>query len=128
MTELLQGSDPTVTAVDGSSILLRTNELQELAQMVPEIYRGRLKLPIIILRRMELGKSVCTVAGDRIEEFTVKKILGITNYDYREMYMDRDPTFLYRPQVTELIGKFHSLVVIGFGVPQELLDYESKRP
>jgi len=77
---------------------------------------------------MELGKSVCTVAGDRIEEFTVKKILGITNYDYREMYMDRDPTFLYRPQVTELIGKFHSLVVIGFGVPQELLDYESKRP
>ena len=53
-------------------ILLRTSELEELAKTAPEEYRGRLKLPIIILRRMEVGKSIYTIAGDRIEEFIVK--------------------------------------------------------
>jgi len=127
LAELLEHIDSTVTAVDGSSILLKTGELEELAKTVPVEYRGRLKLPIIVLRRMELGKSVYTVAGDRIEEFTVKRILGLTDYNYQEMYMDHEMPFLYGPQVAELLRKFHTLVVIGFGIPRELSDYESRR-
>ncbi len=84
-------------------------------------------MPIIILRRMDLGKSVFTVSGERIEEFTVKRMLGITNDDYYHTYKDRESTFLYRPQVTELLRRFHSLVVIGFGIPRELADYVPNR-
>lgn len=127
LSELLKGTDPTVEAVDGSSILLKTSELQELAEIVPREYQDRLKLPIIVLRRMELGKSVYTVGGDRIEEFTVKRILGITNEDYHHMYKDRETAFLYRPHVSELLSRFHSLVVIGFGIPTELTDYGPSR-
>ena len=127
LSELLKGTDPTVEAVDGSSILLKTSELQELAEIVPREYQDRLKLPIIVLRRIELGKSIYTVAGERIEEFTVNRILGVTNEDYHHMYKDRETTFLYRPHVSELLRRFHSLVVIGFGIPRELTDYGPSR-
>jgi len=124
---LAQNNDPTVETVDGTSLLLRRVEIQELAKIVPAEYHQRVRIPFIILRRMEMGRSIYTMMGDQIEAFTVQKILGRTNDSYHEMYKHREQTFLYRPEVTELVGKFHSLVVIGFGIPQELSDYALKR-
>lgn len=125
--ELLKVNDPAIEAVDGSSILLKTSELNELGHLVPQEYHGRLRLPIIVIRRMDLGKSIYTVAGERVEEFIVKKILGMTGLDYHQMYADQQPNFLYKPQIFELMRRFHSLVVIGFGIPRELADYAPKR-
>lgn len=123
----MKSADPEVEAADGSKILLKSSELEELAKIVPREYHDRLKLPIIVLRRIELGKSIYTVAGERIEEFTLKRILGMTTLDFHQMHSDRDPGFLYRPQVAELIRRFHSLVVIAFGIPRELADYAPSR-
>ena len=127
LTELLKISNPTVEAVDGSSILLKTAELEALARQVPPELQDRLKLPIIILRRMELGKSIYTIAGGKTEEYTVQKLLGKTKGDYYQMLSDHTPVFLYRPEVSELLRLFHSLFVIAFGVPKELSDYDPKR-
>jgi len=125
LKELLAEENPTIPTVDGSTILMKKSEIEELAKIVPPGHHGSLKLPFIVLRRMELGRSVYTISGDRVEEFTVKKILGRTSAGYHAMYSDHDPLFLYRPDVSELVRRFHSLVVIGFGVPKELYDYES---
>jgi uncharacterized protein (UPF0216 family) len=127
LSELLKEDSPTLKATDGTDIILKKSELEELAKIVPVEYQDRVKLPVIILRRMELGKSIYTVSGERVEEFTVKKILGLTNLDYYQMYLDQETTFLYRSQVTELVRKFHSLIVIGFGIPKELFDYAPSR-
>lgn len=127
LKELLAEENPTIATVDGSSIVLKKSEIEELSKIVPPAYHGNLKLPFIVLRRMELGKSVYTISGDRLEEFTVKKILGRTNGDYHTMYSNNEPLYLYRPDVSELIRKFHSLVVMGFGIPKELSDYEPNR-
>jgi uncharacterized protein (UPF0216 family) len=127
LSELLKLNDPTLDATDGSSIVLKTTDLEELARLVPTEYQDRVKLPIIILRRLELGQSIYTVSGERVEEFTVKKILGLTKDEFYQMYRNQEPTFLYRPQVTELLRKFHSLFVIGFGVPRELSGYAPSR-
>jgi len=123
LTELLKLKDPTVEATDGSAIVLKRSELEELARIVPPEYQDRVKLPIIIMRRMDLGRSIYTVSGERVEEFTVKKILGLTDDEYYQMYRDQEPAYLYRPQVTELLRKFHSVFVIAFGIPKELADY-----
>jgi len=123
LTELLKLKDPTVEATDGSAIVLKRSELEELARIVPAEYQDRVKLPIIIMRRMDLGRSIYTVSGERVEEFTVKKMLGLTNDEYYQMYKDQEPDYLYRPQVTELLRKFHSIFVIAFGIPKELADY-----
>ena len=127
LKELLGEANPALPAVDGSTLVLRKEEIEELAKIVPGEYHGSLKLPIIVLRRMELGKSVYMVSGDKVEEFTVKKILGKTAADYHGMYLDDTPLFLYRPDVSELLRRFHSLVVIAFGVPKELSDYVPNR-
>lgn len=127
LSELLAGKDPTVEAADGSLIVLKQSELDELAKVVPVEYHNRVRLPIIILRRMELGRSIYTVSGEPVEQFTVKKILGLTNENYYQMYRDQETLFLYRPQVIELIRRFHTLVVIGFGITKELLDYAPRR-
>jgi len=125
--DLLRGNDPTLPTVDGSTIVLRTEEMQDLAQIVPQEYHDLVRLPIIVLRRMELGKSVYTVSGDKVEEFTVKKILGKTKAEYHSMYLDDSPLYLYRPDISELLRRFHSLIVIGFGIPKELSDYTPNR-
>ena len=127
LKELLSEAVPAVPAVDGSTIVLRKNEIEELARIVPREYHDSLRLPIIVLRRMELGKSVYTVSGDKVEEFTVKKILGKSAAEYHKMYLDDEPLFIYRPDVSELLRRFHSLVVIGFGIPKELSDYAPNR-
>ena len=123
LTELLKLKDATVEANDGSAIILKKSELEELEKIVPPEYQDRLKLPIIIIRRMDLGSSIYTVSGERVDEFTVKKILGLTTDEYYQMYKDQETAYLYRPQVTELLRKFHSIFVIAFGVPKELSDY-----
>jgi len=127
LKELLNETDPTLLSVDGSSIVLKKEELEELAQIVPPEYHSSIRLPIIVLRRMELGKSVYTVSGDRVEEFTVKKILGKTNAEFHKMRFENEPFFLYRPDISELLRRFHSLIVIGFGIPKELSDYAPNR-
>jgi excinuclease UvrABC ATPase subunit len=76
---------------------------------------------------MELGKSIYTVSGGRVEEITVKKILGKTNADYHAIHLEEKPFFLYRPDISELVRRFHTLVVIGFGIPKELSDYAPNR-
>jgi len=123
LSELLKVSDPTVEAVDGSSILLKSSELDALAEIVPTEYRDRVKLPFVIIRRMDLGRSAYTVLGDLIEDFTVQKILGNTTDDFHELYKHNQHSFLYRPQLTELLIRFHSLIIIGFGIPRELQGY-----
>lgn len=127
LNELLKENDPTVEATDGTDIILKKSDLEELATIVPAEYQDRVKLPIIVLRRMELGRSIYTISGERVEEFTVRKILGLTNLEYYQMYKDQEATFLYRSQVTELLRKFQSLIVIGFGIPKELFDYAPSR-
>jgi len=127
LKELLVGEDVTIPTIDGSTILMKKSEIEELAKIVAPEHHGNLKLPLIVLRRMELGRSVYTISGDRVEEFTVKKILGRTSAGYHIMYSDHDPLFLYRPDVSELVRRFHSLIVIGFGILKELSDYTSSR-
>jgi uncharacterized protein (UPF0216 family) len=127
LEELLTETNPTLPTVDGSVIVLKKEEIGELAKLVPQQYHHSIKLPLIILRRMELGRSIYTISGDKTEEFTVKKILGKTNAEYHAMHSDNEPFFLYRPDVSELVRRFHSLVVIGFGIPKELSDYALNR-
>lgn len=127
LSELLEISDPTIEAVDGSQILLKTIDLQELAKIVPNEYWDRVQLPFVIMRRMDMGRSIYTVVGGGLEEFTVNKILGNTNDGFHEMYKHKDRTYLYRPEITELVRKLPSLIVLGVGISEELADYAPNR-
>jgi len=120
LEQLLTEDEPHVEAIDGSRIPFKKEELAELAKIVPKEFHKKIHLPFLILRRMDLGKSIYIVSGSNLEEFTVKKMLELTTLPFEEFEKDKEVLYLYRPYVSQLVRAFHSLVVIGFGVPEEL--------
>ena len=111
LAELLAEEEPSVEASDGSKIYFRRRDLEELAGIVPRELHRKLRLPIVLVRRIELGKGIYVISGGEVERKVVLEMLGIED--------KRGETYLYRPQVSELISKLKSLVTIGFEVPPE---------
>jgi uncharacterized protein (UPF0216 family) len=116
---LLKEENPSVETNDGRSIIMKKEEIEKLAKIVPSHLLDKIQLPIIIQRRFDLGKSIYTVMGNKLEEFTLKKALEIADHDFNE-YEKEDPFHIFKPYLSELIRKFHTLIVIGFGKPEAL--------
>jgi uncharacterized protein (UPF0216 family) len=116
---LLEEKAPFVETIDGGRILIKREELEGLADILPPHLQGRLQLPIVIQRRFDLGRSVYTVSGGEIEEFALKSLLGLSEQDFSN-YKAEEPFYIYKPYLSELIRKIHSLIIIGFGTPEGL--------
>ena len=69
LKELLSDPAPGVTAASGDSIRMKKHELEDLSRSLPTEANTRVKLPIVLLRRRELGPGAFTVLGDRYEEY-----------------------------------------------------------
>ncbi|MBS7623175.1 DUF61 family protein [Candidatus Bathyarchaeota archaeon] len=116
---LLQEQSPSVDSLDGRSIVLKRDELERLAEIVPPRLHDRLQLPIVVQRRFDLGRAVYTVCGGRLEEFTLKYLLGLAEHTFDD-YESEAGFYIYKPYLAELIRMIHSLIVVGFGTPEGL--------
>ena len=116
---LLKEKNPSVETLDGRSIIMKREELEKLADIVPTHLLDKIQLPIIVQRRFDLGKSIYTVMGNKLEEFTLKKVLEIADHDFNE-YEEEAQFHIFKPYLSELIRRFHTLIVIGFGKPEAL--------
>ncbi len=117
--ELLTEDPPTVSTVGGEKVTMKKNEVGALSAELPDSLRDRVKLPIVFLRRRDLGAGAFTLLGDSYEEFALSKLLG----DYKGTLEDfirshGSPTIFYKPQISELMRRFHSLIVVGFGLSE----------
>ncbi len=121
LKELLTEDPPSVPTVDGKKIVMKADELKELAKSLPDQTVERVKLPLVMLRRTELGPGSFVLLGDKMEEFALSRVLGTFEGSYED-FKRESPTakVFYKPQVSELLRRFHSLVVIGFGIPGDL--------
>lgn len=122
LAELLHMEEPKVEAIDGTPIIMKKEELEDLSKIIPEKYHNQLTLPIVIVRRIDLGRGTFEILGGKIETFAVRQTLNLTDLTFDQL--DRNSEFhyhyIYRPQVQELLRKFKSLIVIGFGIPEGL--------
>lgn len=117
--ELLAEDSPEVSAVSGGRLAMKKDEIEILSRELPETLRERVKLPLVFLRRRELGAGTFTLLGDFYEEYAVSKILGEHVGSLEEFHRARGPgTVFYKPQVSELMRRFHSLITIGFGLTE----------
>ena len=118
--ELLAEETPSVPAVDGSRIVMKKAELESLASSLPEALQDRVKLPLVLLRRMELGPGAFTLLGDSAEEFALSTVATGSQGSLEEFRRNqKGPTVFYKPQISDLLRRFHSLIVIGFGVSED---------
>ncbi len=120
ISELLALETPWVQSVDGGKIVMKTAELDSLAKSLPEDLLSRVKLPLVLLRRTDLGLGAFALLGDRVEEYALFKMVAGNNVTLEEFREQTAPSVFYKPQVSELLRRFHSLIVIGFGVSDEL--------
>jgi len=120
ISELLTLETPWVPSVDGGKIVMKRAELESLAKSLPEDLLARVKLPLVLLRRTDLGLGAFVLLGDRVEEYVVFRMVAASNITLEEFRDQITPCVFYKPQVSELLRRFHSLIVIGFGVSDEL--------
>ena len=98
---------------------MKKSELEEFSSSVPEDGKDRIKLPLVLLRRRELGPGAFAVLGDPYEEYAIMLLLGSFKGTFEEFKRgNQKPVVFYRPEISELIRKYHSLVVLGFGVSE----------
>ena len=117
--ELLAEEQPSVSTVGGEKANMKKSEVEALSAGLPDALRDKVRLPLVLLRRRELGPSAFTLLGDPNEEYAVSNILGEYNGTLAEFQRSRQsPTVFYKPQVSELTRRFHSLVVVGFGLSE----------
>ncbi len=117
LSHLLEQDSPTVPSIGGQEIRLRKDELEDLAATLPDEAKELIRLPLVLFRRKELGPGAYTILGDPYEEYAVALLTGSFGGAFQEFREQRpDPVIFYKPQVSELLRRFHSLVVIGFGV------------
>ena len=117
--ELLAEEQPSVSTVGGEKANMKKSEVEALSAGLPDALRDKVRLPLVLLRRRELGPGAFTLLGDPNEEYAVSNILGEYNGTLAEFQRSRQsPTVFYKPQVSELTRRFHSLIVVGFGLSE----------
>jgi uncharacterized protein (UPF0216 family) len=121
MADLLKEETPQVSSIDGKSIMMRREDLERLASLVSTDALEKIHLPIVFIRRSEMGRGAYTVLGDKPEAYAVARALGSFSGDLEEYRRQSGPELVvYKPEISELMRKYHSLIVIGFGVPEDL--------
>ena len=116
LKELLSDPAPQVLAASGDLIRMKKDELEELSHSLPTGADTRVRLPIVLLRRRDLGTGAFTVMGDRYEEYAMLLLVGSFQESF-EQFREQKPDLvvLFKPQISLLMRRFHSLLVLGFG-------------
>ena len=95
---------------------MRRSELEELSSALPDTAKTRIRLPIVLLRRKDLGIGAFVILGDAYEEFCVATLAGSFSATFEEFKTQtKGPATIYKPQVSLLLRRFHSLFILGFG-------------
>jgi uncharacterized protein (UPF0216 family) len=117
--ELLAEEQPSVSTVGGEKVSLKKSEVEALSAELPDELRDRVKLPLVLLRRRDLGAGAFTLLGDSYEEYALSRLLGDKASNLADFQgSGKSPTVFYKPQISELMRRFHSLVSVGFGVSE----------
>lgn len=120
LADLLADPSPSVSSVSGHPIRMRKQELEELSESLPVAARNKIRLPLIFLRRRDLGPGAFTLLGDPYEEYATMLLIESFNGTFDEFKgRNSGPAIVYTPQISQLLRRFHSLVVMGFATSTE---------
>lgn len=109
LKELLEMKEPKVLTIAGDELIMDRRELELLADIVPVHHHDKLKLPIVILRMIEMGEGVYMICGGDLEAQAIAKVLGPNAVHYHD-----GRAFLYKPYIAILRSKLRTTTVIGF--------------
>ncbi len=112
--ELMQSDSPHYVTRGGESSILKKEEIARIAKEVPSRFHKEIKLPMVILRRMDYGPGIYTIAGEKVELFLIHRVLGQVDLEWKDFRTWKPVEKLMRPQVQAVRRKFPSTTCIGF--------------
>ena len=99
---------------------MRKEELEELSKSLPVEARNKVRLPFIFLRRRDLGPGAFTILGDPYEEYATLLLIDSFKGTYDDFKgQNTGPVTVYTPQISLLLRRFHSLIIMGFATSLE---------
>ncbi len=116
LQELLSTTSPQFKTRNGELSVFRRDELEELAADVPSRFHHEVHLPIVLLRRLDYGPGIYTVAGNKVELFMIHRILGYVDLEWTNFSRWNPVERLSRPQVQLLRRKLPSTTIIGIAM------------
>jgi uncharacterized protein (UPF0216 family) len=116
LSELIESDSPKFKTRDGQFSEFRKEELAELAREIPERFHDGVLLPIVLLRRLDYGEGIYTIAGSKVELFTIHRVLGYVDLEWEDYGAWKPVERLARPQVQLLRRKLPSTTSIGIAM------------
>lgn len=108
LRELLRTDQPYVETLGGEKHFFSVEELELLNRNLPGEVASNLSLPIVFIRRHDLGEGVYVFESDSEAE-AFKNILGLSYLSKSE-----EKYYTYKPVVMEFLRRFKTIAVIGF--------------
>ena len=115
LAEIMESDNLSLETRDGGKIVFEKHELALLTKLVPKEYWSEVKLPFTLVRQIEKGKGVFIIAGGKIQQFVVAKVLGLTDLAFSELQKFNTPLFIYRPNAAQLKMKLRTSTVFAIG-------------
>lgn len=114
LSELVDSDSPSFKTRCGEVSVFLKDEISMLAEEVPFIHQGSIMLPIVILRRRDLGSGIYTVTGSKIELFLIHRFLEQDGLGWDEINRWKSTDRYARPQIQILRRKLSSTTQLGF--------------
>jgi uncharacterized protein (UPF0216 family) len=114
LRELAESDDPHYMTRNGEKSILKKEEILELVSLVPSRFHDEIRLPIVILRRMDYGTGIYSIAGGKPELFLIHHLLGYVDLEWDDFQKWKPIEKLMRPQVQAIRQKLPSTSCVGF--------------
>ncbi len=116
LSELLETDSPHFRTRDSNVSVFRKDELEELAAEVPSRFHDDVRLPIVLLRRLDYGVGIYTISGNKVELFMIFRIIGYVDLEWENIENWKPVEKLAKPQVQVLRRKLPSTTSIGIAM------------
>ncbi|MHA1935439.1 MAG: DUF61 family protein [Candidatus Thorarchaeota archaeon] len=113
LIDMIDAETPNYETRSGEMSVFRKEEIVELARKVPKQYHESFMIPIIFIRRMDIGRGVYSITGSKPELFFIHHVLGYVDLEWSEMSSWKSVDKLARPQIQLLRRKFPSVTCVG---------------
>ena len=113
LKDLIESGKPFYVTRSGEKSIFRKEEIEWLQEQVPNQFHDSVRLPIVILRRLDHGLGIYTVAGNKTELFMIHRILGYVNLEWKNFASWKPIEQLARPQVQSIRKKMPSTSCLG---------------
>ncbi|MEM0089959.1 MAG: DUF61 family protein [Nitrososphaerota archaeon] len=106
LSVLLSLDEPCVRTVGGTMHYFDKRELEEFKKNLPKGFD--VSLPLIFIKRKELGEGVYIIKGEKNEAEAFRLVLGLSS-----IHKSAEGYYTYRPFVIEFLRRYQTLGVIG---------------